>query len=207
MEPQKSIVLPVILSILISALVFGSLGYYVAQSNNQTNTPLVTTTSTPAPSNTPTLQPTATPSPSPATTPTNIFSFSTLNAGDKVGGMTVQSRSASTGDVAPEDGLATFTGTIQVTGSYTYIDKDGFYALHTCMDNFNAESKKLIPQVRETDKPTQFCFDETTSKQFGAPGDKGTATITITSLKLVHGGTDMANFATLNKIVTKTKTN
>jgi hypothetical protein len=50
MESQKSIILPMVLSVLLSAIIFGGLGYYLANSLNATNTTQSTTiTSTATP--------------------------------------------------------------------------------------------------------------------------------------------------------------
>lgn len=46
MEPQKSIVLPVTLAVLISAIVFGAGGYYLANSQSASKTATVTSTNT-----------------------------------------------------------------------------------------------------------------------------------------------------------------
>lgn len=46
MEPQKSIILPVSLTLVISAIIFGSLGYYVASDKNATVTQTYTTQTT-----------------------------------------------------------------------------------------------------------------------------------------------------------------
>ncbi len=43
MEPQKSIILPVALSVLVSAVIFGGLGYYLADSKNTTETSVTPT--------------------------------------------------------------------------------------------------------------------------------------------------------------------
>lgn len=49
MEPQKSIVLPLVLSVLASAIVFGGFGYYLANSKNDNETTIVTPTYTTLP--------------------------------------------------------------------------------------------------------------------------------------------------------------
>ncbi len=46
MEPQKSIVLPLSLAILASAIVFGGLGYYLANGKNATETTVTPTYTT-----------------------------------------------------------------------------------------------------------------------------------------------------------------
>jgi len=46
MEPQKSIVLPVVLAVLLSGVMFGGLGYYLANSQNAAETTTVTPTYT-----------------------------------------------------------------------------------------------------------------------------------------------------------------
>lgn len=66
MEPQKSIVLPVALAVLISAVVFGAGGYYLANNQNTNDTTTVTptnttqTTTTAKPSTIPTIASTTT---------------------------------------------------------------------------------------------------------------------------------------------------
>ncbi len=68
MEPQKSLVLPVSLAVLVSAVVFGGFGYYLANSKNAAETTTVTPTYTTQ--TTVTAQPTTTTSTSTPTSTT-----------------------------------------------------------------------------------------------------------------------------------------
>ncbi len=72
MEPQKSILMPIVLSVLVSGVVFGGVGYYIA-TTHKINSPAILYTATP------TTQTTPTSAVSPTTSDSKVYSNTKLN--------------------------------------------------------------------------------------------------------------------------------
>lgn len=152
-------------------------------------------------------EPTSTPVAS-STVANNTFDIGKVKVGDKLGAMTVKSFGKLTTDgtlgaLPLEQNFAiTFTGTVEVTGSYTYYEP-GINDSQICMHDFDAASATKLPTPAETPsmgKLSNFCFtnqDLAQSKITNTVGATGKITVVIDELTIgrvpADGGNDTAH--------------
>jgi len=150
----------------------------------------------------------------------NIFNFEDIKVGDKIGKMTVNSISDSSGSTLPpsmenysiqEHHSTVFIGPITVSGKYfqwewTHANaNDPPTRVGVCFEP-DEESSKIIPQEATDPRYIWFCFDNPTlaDKELGVTGS-GKATIMVDNYKDIHIGMSAANSATLIKVINKNK--
>jgi hypothetical protein len=189
MDPQtqpalqhgKSMLIAIVSSVLVSALVFGGLGYYLGTNRSDSSS-----VSTPTSTSTPVTLTTT------SALSSNIFDFTKSKVGDKFGELTVKTIEPfdkSLGAVSASNAKVTFTGETTVTGQYEYVDNsDGLGNLNdVCMTSLDTASLKKIALMPDQED-AYFCFsnqDLAKSKITSTPGAKGAATVMIKNYILV----------------------
>lgn len=204
MEPQPTHSrLPLaIISLLISALVFGGVGYYIGASREAKTvdiTPTPTATATIITSSTPAL---ATNSPQTTATPTtsattDTINYSEIKAGDKIAAMTVR---------AVNDKEVIFSGQTTLTGKYTYFNQ-GINNGIVCINLSGQESSlQLVPKnPSPDDRWLTVCLNgtDTASKNFSPSGSSGETTVVIDNYVVKRPGVDGDPSADLTKVISK----
>jgi hypothetical protein len=142
----------------------------------------------------------------------NVFDYDYIKVGDKIGELTVSaigSEPASTaadGTTVAAYQYAEFTGTLQLSGTYTYYDQnDQFLADQVCFGNLSAESLNKLPvEMERFDlQDHQFCFEnqDLARSVFGKPGSTGPATIEISDFSSNNAEFEAWPTAKLEKII------
>jgi hypothetical protein len=125
-----------------------------------------------------------------------VTDLSGLNIDDKVGSMTVVSRT--------DIGVG-FSGQVTVSGKYHYYDS-GELNGKVCLDMDGTDSYKQLPANKGDDRYLTLCFySDTKYNEFGEKGSTGSATVIIDNYAAYYPGTSDLPNASLVKILKITR--
>ncbi|MFB6366116.1 hypothetical protein ACFCP7_18960 [Paenibacillus elgii] len=141
-----------------------------------------------------------------------IFDPRKIEAGDKIGSMTVASyerirtERSSEGEYVAQ-AFIQFTGEVEVTGAFKHYPLEREYLggeiVFQVEENQNFPEMKIrnAPEEIRTDEWIVLSLDEETKRKFGPPGSEGKATLAISDYKIQYGPTEISDHAQLKKIV------
>ncbi len=206
MEPQKSLVIPLALTALVSAIIFGGLGWYLG-TNNQTGTVTTSATPTPSPvtqtSTSPTATATLTTTPCVASASTNIFDVTNVKVGDKVACMTIKSIAAfgTRQALANDYAKVQFSGETTISGIVENSSSDlGLGCIN--ITDLDTTSLARLPNIKGDDR-NGFCLTDDVAKSEFPEGKKYNVTVIVDDYLVDIAPTEVRNSATLVKVVTK----
>jgi hypothetical protein len=144
----------------------------------------------------------------------NVFDYNLIKNGDKVGDMTVSAtgtQPATTdqqGNAISAYQYAEFTGTVQLTGTYTFNnDQEPFLADQVCLSDLDATSLAKLPlEVERLElQDYQFCFEnqDLARQAFAPKGSSGKTTIEISSYSSNNAGLEAYPLLKLEKVISK----
>ncbi|MEX0649655.1 MAG: hypothetical protein WD200_01490 [Candidatus Andersenbacteria bacterium] len=209
MKKKQKNILSISTAGLVLALVFGGLGYYIANNQYSTNQSVLPSASQSVSTERPVIS-----SPTPKSTRvSNVFDVTTAKVGDKVAGMTITAIGPWSEELyeetLPYNAKVQFTGQETISGTITSIDPFnsplGGYEMKV-----DPVFSSIIPRIasasRRSDGSYLHLRGNLVGKEFVGPyGSEWRATIVIDDYLIEQAETEVSDSADLIKVVSKTR--